>query len=52
MRISAIQMCSGTNIEDNIAAADALIRQAVKDGAQFVATPEMTHILQLSLIHI
>lgn len=39
-------MCSGTNIEDNIAAADALIRQAVKDGAQFVATPEMTHILQ------
>ena len=46
MRIGAIQMCSGVNIEDNIEVAGDLIRQAVKDGAQFVATPEMTHILQ------
>ena len=48
MRIAAIQMRSGVEIGANLAAADTLIRRAVDDGAQFVATPEMTHILQRS----
>jgi len=52
MRIGAVQMCSGINIEENIDAADDLIRRAVKDGAQFVATPEMTHILQKNPKHL
>ena len=53
MRVAAIQMRSGAQIEPNLEAAEALIRSAAEQGASFVATPEMTHILQrLSLIHI
>jgi len=33
-------------VGENIAAASALVRAAVADGAKFVATPEMTHLLQ------
>jgi len=48
MRIAAIQMRSGVDIDANLTAAEALIRRAAYDGAQFIATPEMTHILQRS----
>lgn len=48
MRIAAIQLRSGTDIADNIEQASTLIRQAAADGARFIATPEMTHILQRS----
>lgn len=48
MRIAAIQMRSGTDLEANLEAAGALIRRAADGGASFVATPEMTHILQRS----
>lgn len=46
MRIAAIQMCSGIDVTANIAAASDLIRAAAADGARFIATPEMTHLLQ------
>ncbi|WP_427452939.1 carbon-nitrogen hydrolase family protein [Litorimonas sp. WD9-15] len=46
MRVAAIQMCSGTDVVANIAAASDLIRAAAADGARFIATPEMTHLLQ------
>lgn len=46
MRVAAIQMRSGTDVAENIAAASELIRAAVEDGAEFVATPEMTHLLE------
>jgi len=39
-------MCSGVDVDENIAAASALVRAAVSEGAGFVATPEMTHLLQ------
>lgn len=39
-------MRSGVDVSENIAAASALVRAAVADGAGFVATPEMTHLLQ------
>jgi len=39
-------MCSGVNVGENIAAASSLVRAAVAEGAEFVATPEMTHLLQ------
>ena len=48
MRVAAIQMRSGALIEPNLEAAEMLIRRAAARGASFVATPEMTHILQRS----
>jgi len=48
LRIAAIQLRSGTDITDNIAATTDLIRRAAAEGATFIATPEMTHILQRS----
>ncbi len=48
MRVAAIQLCSGVDIAQNLAQAGALIRAAAADGAKFIATPEMTHILQRS----
>jgi len=46
MRVAAVQMCSGVTIDANLEAANMLIRQAATDGARFVTTPEMTHVLQ------
>ena len=48
MKIAAIQLCSGVDIAANLRAAETLIRAAAGDGATFIATPEMTHILQRS----
>lgn len=48
MKVAAIQLRSGTDITENITTASRLIRQAAEDGASFIATPEMTHILQRS----
>jgi len=39
-------MCSSADVAENIAAASSLVRAASAEGAQFVATPEMTHLLQ------
>ncbi len=46
MRVAAIQLRSGTDIAANIEAASKLIRAAADQGATFIATPEMTHIVQ------
>ena len=46
MRIACVQMCSGRDIDNNIASASDLIRQAARGGAQFVATPEVTNIME------
>jgi len=48
LRLACIQLNSGADIQSNIEAASDLIRRAAEDGAQLVATPEMTHILQRS----
>ena len=45
---AVIQLRSGVEIEDNLEIAGGLIRQAAASGARFIATPEMTHILQRS----
>lgn len=39
---AAVQMCSSTDIADNIAAMEALVREAAAQGATYVQTPEMT----------
>lgn len=48
IKAAVIQLRSAAQIEQNLKAAGALIRQAASDGARFIATPEMTHILQRS----
>lgn len=48
MRAACIQLRSGADIAANIDAASRLIREAAGQGATFIATPEMTHILQRS----
>ena len=48
MRVAAVQLCSGVDIDANLASAANYIRAAAADGAAFIATPEMTHILQRS----
>jgi len=48
MKIAAIQMRSGVDISANLEAAETLIRAAADEGTRFIATPEMTHILQRS----
>lgn len=47
LKLAAIQMRSGTEPEANIAEAGALIRQAAGQGAGFIATPEMTNLLDI-----
>ena len=46
MKAAAIQMRSGVETSANIAASSELVRAAAGDGASFIATPEMTHLLQ------
>ncbi len=42
MRVAAIQMTSLGSIEENLRAAETLIRRAAEQGAVFIATPEVT----------
>ena len=46
MRTALIQMRSGIDPKANLAASEALIREAAGAGAQLVATPETTHLVQ------
>ncbi|HRP79485.1 MAG TPA: carbon-nitrogen hydrolase family protein, partial [Aquamicrobium sp.] len=41
-RIAALQMRSGQSVERNIAAFEALVREAAAKGATYVQSPEMT----------
>ncbi|MEM7427051.1 MAG: carbon-nitrogen hydrolase family protein [Pseudomonadota bacterium] len=43
-----VQCCSGRNIEENIEVVSSLVREAARQGANFVSTPEMTHLLETS----
>lgn len=42
MRVAAVQMRSGIDRSTNLKAAEALIREAAREGASLIATPEMT----------
>ena len=48
MRFTAacIQLCSSTDVAQNIETVDHLVRDAVERGADYVQTPEMTNIVQ------
>jgi deaminated glutathione amidase len=45
-RVGLVQMCSGRDVEKNIADASALIREAAVQGAQYVQTPEITTLME------
>ena len=45
IKVACIQMRSGTDVAENIASASAAVRQAAGQGAQLIATPEMTTLL-------
>ena len=42
MKIAAVQMCSGTNPEPNLAAIEAAVADAAGRGAKYILTPEMS----------
>ena len=42
IRVACVQMTSGPDINENLKMADIFIRQTVREGAQFVSTPENT----------
>ena len=46
-KAACVQMRAGTEIAPNIDAASALIREAAANGAQLIATPEMTNLLDI-----
>ena len=46
-RAALVQMCSGRDVERNLADATALIREAVGQGAQYVQTPEITTLMEM-----
>jgi predicted amidohydrolase len=46
LRVGIVQMCTSCDIARNIRDAEALIREAHARGAEFIATPEMTNILE------
>ncbi|WP_321488440.1 carbon-nitrogen hydrolase family protein [uncultured Hyphomonas sp.] len=47
IKAACVQMRSGVDVAPNIAAASALIREAAGQGAKFIATPEMTNLLDI-----
>ena len=47
LKAACIQMRSGVEIQANIAAASTLISEAADQGAQLIATPEMTSLLDM-----
>ncbi len=47
-RAALVQMCTGRDIARNVDDASDMITAAVRDGADFVSTPETTHFMELS----
>jgi deaminated glutathione amidase len=45
LRVACVQLRSGEDVGENIRAASALIREAARGGAQFIATPENTTLM-------
>ncbi|MCT8998055.1 carbon-nitrogen hydrolase family protein [Chelativorans intermedius] len=45
VRVAALQMRSGMEVEENVGAFEALVREAAGEGAVYVQSPEMTGIL-------
>lgn len=48
LRVACVQLRTGRDIDRNIEEASAFIREAAAQGAEFIATPETTHLMELS----
>ena len=46
-RVGLVQMCSGRDVDKNVADAGALIAEAARQGAQYVQTPEVTTLIEM-----
>lgn len=46
-RVGLVQMCSGRDVAQNVAAASDLIRRAAQRGADYIQTPEMTTFMEI-----
>src|SRR5215510_5011030 len=46
-RVGLAQMCTGRDVEKNLADASSLIREAARQGAQLVQTPEITALMEM-----
>lgn len=47
LKVACIQLCSGDEVAANVDAASTLIRRAKAEGAVFIATPEMTSLMDM-----
>lgn len=45
LRLACIQLCSGTDVDENVRVTEGFVREAAGAGAQLIATPEMTSLL-------
>jgi deaminated glutathione amidase len=45
-RVGLVQMCTGRDVEKNLADAGAFVREAARQGAQYVQTPEITVLME------
>ena len=45
-RAGLVQMCTGRSVDANLAEAARLVREAVRQGAQYVQTPEITTLME------
>jgi len=52
VKIALIQCCSGTDIAQNVEALSHLIKDAAAQGAKFIATPEMSNLIQRAPKHL
>jgi predicted amidohydrolase len=46
-RVGLVQMCTGRDVEKNLADAGSLIREAARQGADYVQTPEITTLMEM-----
>ena len=46
-RVGLVQMCTGRSVERNLAEAGELIREAARQGARYVQTPEITTLMEM-----
>lgn len=51
-RAGLVQMCTGRDVERNVADASALIREAAGKGAQYVQTPEITTLMETERVRL
>ncbi|WP_286828932.1 MULTISPECIES: carbon-nitrogen hydrolase family protein [Kordiimonas] len=48
MRVALIQLNTGNVVADAVTAAEGYIREAAADGADFISTPETTHLMEMN----